>query len=174
MPTYLTEDSLGDHLKKIYNVNFIHDRPFIGRFKPDFRNDNLKLIVEFDGDRHYTMAKFILRDALKDKQEEELGYKVVRWPYFVQMTSKTAKMLLGVDYDVKQEYPHGFVDAKCVCPADFCMLGIEKFIADMKKLSKGIQEDIIKSLETKIANARFGWQEIIPSGLIERIEKELV
>ena len=171
MPAYLTEESLGNHLKKIFNADFIHDKPFIGKFRPDYRNDDLKLIVEFDGDRHYAMVNFILRDALKDKQEKELDYRVVRWPYFVQMTSEIAKIFLGVEYEVEQAYPHGFIDAKCVCPADFCMLGIEKFIDDVKKLSKDIQEDIIKSLESKIANARFGWQEVVPDGLMKIIRK---
>ena len=138
MSLYLTEESLGYHLKKIYNADFIHNKPFIGRFKPDYRNDDLKLIIEFDGDRHYTSAMVILRDMLKDKQEEELGYKVVRWPYFIQMTNETAKLLLGVRYNSEQTYPYGFIDEKCICPAEFCSLGIEKFINDMKKLSKNI------------------------------------
>ena len=44
MSLYLTEESLGYHLKKIYNADFIHNKPFIGRFKPDYRNDDLKIL----------------------------------------------------------------------------------------------------------------------------------
>ena len=78
MTEYLTEDSLGKNLEQIFDTHFVHDKTFIGKFRPDYRNDDLKLIVEFDGWQHYTSAINILRDYKKDKLEQDAGYKVIR------------------------------------------------------------------------------------------------
>jgi very-short-patch-repair endonuclease len=37
------------------------------RYRPDFRSERHRLIVEFDGDEHYRSAKKILRDEERDR-----------------------------------------------------------------------------------------------------------
>ena len=171
MSLYLTEESLGIHLKKIYNVDFIHNKSFIGRFKPDYRNDDLKLIVEYDGDRHYTMAKVALRDAFKDTKERELGYQIVRWPYFVQISRESIKYFLNIDVEIEQIYQHGFIDEHCVLPADFCELGIKKFIDDFMKFPEVIKLNIISSLKHKIQVSKYGIYEVVPKAFIDIVDK---
>ena len=36
--------------------------------RPDYRNDELMLIVEFDGEKHYTDPNVIYRDEQKDDE----------------------------------------------------------------------------------------------------------
>lgn len=147
--TYLTEDLLGNVLQKIIPRRWIHDKKFIGRTRPDFRNDVAKLIVEFDGSTHYTSAKRIVADKAKDSAEAQAGYKVVRIPYFVQLSAQTIKLLFSIDVKWEQTYQHGFIDKSCVLPADFCELGISKFKADLKRFSP-FKKEILESLERKI------------------------
>lgn len=150
-PEYLTEKSLGDFLGKYMPAaSWIHDKAFIGRARPDYRSDWLKILVEFDGYQHYTSASRIIKDREKDRLAAEAGYKTVRVPYFVQLSSYTVKTLFGMDIAVEQTYPHGFIDKACILPADFCELGLDKFKNDLDRLP-GIKTDIISSLRNKIS-----------------------
>ena len=143
---------------------WIHDKPYLGRFKPDYRNEQSLTIVEFDGDTHYTQASRVLADSAKDKIYAKAGYNIIRIPYFIQLSRSTCQTLFGLDLDVKQEYKHGFIDKHCVLPADFCELGIEKFKSDLAKF-KNEASDIIDSLKLKIAGAKYGVNEVIPKSL---------
>lgn len=150
---YLTEKILGEVLKKLYpNNTFIHDKsvPNSGsRRRPDYRCDELMLIVEFDGLHHYVNAEKILNEEEKTNMYESMGYKVIRVPYFVQITTDTIRHLFGIVFEHEQEYPHGFVDEKCVLPCDFCELGIEKFQKDLLSFDY-ILDDITHSLKNKV------------------------
>lgn len=148
---FLTEGKLESYLKLIFpNEIFIHNKTFPGyRFRPDFRCDNLKLVVEFDGDRHYTQAKVILNDQYKDYVLKEHGYKIVRIPNFVQLSTEVIKFLFGVDYEFEQIFPHGFISKEVTLPADFCCLGIKKFNNDLDKF-EFCKQDIIDSLINKV------------------------
>lgn len=150
---YLTEKSLGVFLKQLYPKHqFINNKvvPKSGlKNRPDFRNEKLKLIVEFDGYRHYSFAKSILIDREKDKTYSQLGYKIVRIPYFVQLSTGIIKLLFDKKLKIGQNYPHGFIDRKAMLPADFCELGIERFKKDLIFFSI-IKDDIKLSLENKI------------------------
>lgn len=83
--------------------DWIHDKSLgnVGGNKymnrPDYRSETLKLIVEFDGIHHYTNPDIILRDEKNTKLYMKLGYKVVRIPYFIQLTNDVVKELFNVD-----------------------------------------------------------------------------
>ena len=153
MSEYLTEAKLELYLKNIFpNTNIIRDRivPNSGiKNRPDFRIDELMLIVEFDGYGHYTKPKTILTDNMKDTTYQNMGYTVVRIPYFIQWSKELVKSLFGIDTTIKQTYPHGFIDKKAPLPAEFCSLGLEKFNEDLNKFSFA-KNDILISLKNKI------------------------
>lgn len=154
MEKFLTESSLIDYLNLIYpNIEWVHDKPFIKgkRARPDYRCEDLKIIVEFDGYNHYTTSSRILSDIENTKLYESLGYKVIRIPYFIQMSSIVIKCLFDVEVDIEQQYPHGFIsDTKFdLLPCDFNNLGIERFEKDLERFSY-IKEDIVLSLKNKI------------------------
>ena len=98
MGEYLTEEKLGEFLRKHFNEGeWIHDKCFLGRNRPDYRNDFYKMIVEFDGYAHYTSSKRIVLDGLKDELYHKNGYKVIHIPYFVQLSEKTISKLFGLN-----------------------------------------------------------------------------
>jgi hypothetical protein len=153
MPEYLTEENLNKELIKIYpNTIFIRDKKVPNsniEGYPDFRNEDLKIIVEFDGDRHYTQSKVIKKDELKNKTYSSLGYKVIRIPYFVQLNTKVIANVFNIKLNFQQKYPQGFIDIKALLPSDFCELGIEKFQLDLEKFYY-LKKEIVGSLKVKI------------------------
>lgn len=168
MPKYLTEINLKEILQVIKpTYEFIHDKIVPNsknkRMRPDFRCEELKLIIEFDGDSHYCKAERILKDKQKDDDYINLGYKIFRIPYFIQMSTKLLKIIFDEDIKFTQIYPNGFIDKKATLPADFCELGIELFIQDLEKFDY-CKDEIIESLKKKIEekeNMNF----VVPSSL---------
>lgn len=67
------------------------------RKRPDYRSEELKLIIEFDGKPHYDKPQKIFDDYSTKELYEKYGYKVVRIPFFIQLTNKIVKQLFGVD-----------------------------------------------------------------------------
>lgn len=103
--TGLHRTGLDEYLKAIFPAtdDWIHDKP-IGylntgycRKRPDYRSERLKLIVEFDGLQHYTSPSNILRDKQNTLFYEQLGYHVVRIPYFIQLTNSVVSELFGIN-----------------------------------------------------------------------------
>ncbi|WEF10960.1 endonuclease domain-containing protein [Pectobacterium actinidiae] len=154
MQCYLTEKNLGTLLKEIApELTFIHDSTVPGannkRRRPDYRCDSEMLIIEFDGDAHYCKAQRIVTDKEKDLDYINLGYTVFRIPYFIQITEGIIKKIFRKDISFTQRYPHGFIDSKVVLPADFCELGIQRFLRDLDIFSE-YKEGIIDSLTSKV------------------------
>lgn len=150
---YLTESRLQNALEYLYpNYNFINNKtvPYSGvAYRPDFRCEELKLIIEFDGPQHYTQTSTILRDFKKDEIYSSMGFKIIRIPCFVQLETKTIKLLFGLDYDKQLEFPHGFISKEATLPADFCELGVERFKQDLI-FYDCIKSEILESLKIKL------------------------
>ena len=106
---YLTETTLGVFLQNTFPNNWVHDKIVPNsniKNRPDYRCDELKMIVEFDGYLHYTSMKSILNDYKKDEVYKQMGYKIIRIPYFVQLESRTIKMLFGLDINFEHQYQY--------------------------------------------------------------------
>jgi hypothetical protein len=105
--TGLHRTGLDEYLNVIFpNTNdWIHDKQLgkingqLYRYRPDYRSESLKLIIEFDGLQHYTKPNNIERDIKNTKLYKKLGYRVVRIPYFIQLTNKAVETLFGVKVD---------------------------------------------------------------------------
>jgi len=153
MPDYLTEKNLGLILDELFPINdFIHDKSVPDsknkRRRPDYRSDERKLIIEFDGDSHYCAAQRIKSDMEKDQDYESLGYRIFRIPYFIQITSPVLKGVFDEDINFTQRYPNGFIDKKATLPSDFCELGVVQFLKDLQKFKYHAQE-ILETLKNK-------------------------
>ena len=103
--TDLHRTGLDEYLSVIFpnTHDWIHDKAFgihkDGKkynIRPDYRSDSLKMIVEFDGLPHYTNPQNIIKDKKNTSIYELNGYKVVRIPYFIQLTNKAVEELFGV------------------------------------------------------------------------------
>ena len=149
---YLTEERLSNIINIFYkDTKIIRDKCFLNhRFRPDFYLPELKLAIEYDGHPHYTEAKNVLNDTSKEMHLINNGVKLIRIPYFIQLNTYIISYLFNIDYKFDQIYPHGFIDKKVVMPADYCEIGISRFIKDLEKFSF-IKDEIIISLKNKIA-----------------------
>jgi hypothetical protein len=169
---YLNEARLGEHLKVIFPDNeFVHDKPVPDssnkRRRPDYRCDELMLIVEFDGISHYQNINIILSDIEKDKDYSSLGYRVLRIPYFVQLDKTTTYNIFGIALEEElYSYPQGFIDKKATLPASFCYNGLMKFEEDLKRFY-WLSPDILYSLESKIQE--LGEERVLPKPLLHLI-----
>lgn len=154
--TCLTEKNLIDYLLQIYpNSNWLYNKQFPGfKFKPDYRCEELKICVEFDGPRHYTKGKVVADDIIKTDIMKNLGYTVIRIPMYVQLDKRTVKALFDVDLDITNNYPHGFIQdtGTMVFPADFCPLGITRFHNELNGHLNCIKEEVYKSVFNKAMN----------------------
>lgn len=154
---HLTEKTLKDKLNIIFpGIEFIHNRqvPDSGlKTRPDYRNDELMLIVEFDGFTHYQKSEVQIRDVKKDRVYSNMGYKIIRIPYFVQLDNLTIDYFFGKNIKIENDYPHGFISPVCLLPADFNAKGIYLFNSILDNLNNNgcnkITEDIKASLICK-------------------------
>ncbi len=69
------------------------------RVRPDYRSEQLKMIVEYDGLPHYTSPDQWEKDESNQVFYESYGYKVVRVPYFIQLTNAVVEKLFGITVD---------------------------------------------------------------------------
>ena len=104
----------------------------------------------------------IKTDNEEEEIAKELGYKVIRIPYWIQLDSITVKHYFGVESDIKTECRHGFENTN-VFPASFCEKGIERFSQELKLLPGEIKYEIIMSLREKIKE--HGTEYVIPKSL---------
>ena len=153
--TGLHRTGLDQYLKVIFpNKEFIHDKTIPvshSRFRPDYRCEELKLIVEFDGLQHYTSPKNIKADEIKTKFYEENGYKVVRISYFIQLSNKAVKTLFDVDVTEKL-FNDKFPSLKDgATPACLCYAGVERMAREFSKFPEQYKTnvDFLESWENK-------------------------
>ncbi|NCD00386.1 MAG: hypothetical protein EOL95_11905 [Bacteroidia bacterium] len=141
---YTTESLLGEFLSNLLpNSEIIHDKKVpdsnIGN-RPDYRIEDLKLIIEFNGKFHYTNPKTILADKKKKYVYESMGYQVFELPYWIQLRAEVIYTMFEHYKEFKTNFkfkdfttfPHGFQSKDCPLPCDFCELGINRFIVERK------------------------------------------
>lgn len=118
----------------------------IKKLRPDYRSESLKIIIEFDGLPHYQNPDIILSDQEKDKIYEANGYKIVRIPYFIQLTQEVVKKMFNVE--VSQElFSYTNIANMSLgihtraTPAYLCPLGIKRMAKDYVKYPECFKYD---------------------------------
>lgn len=131
-----------DYLEVLYpGKTWIHDKPFgkrgdkTYRIRPDYLCEEEKIIIEFDGLQHYTNPENIIKDKNNQKIYESFGYKVIRIPYFIQITNEVAKEMFGVDIPDQLFDPTLYSMSKKWqnTPAFCCYSGIIRMANDFKR-----------------------------------------
>jgi len=141
--TGLHRTGLEDYLKVIYPTtnDWIHDKALgkindtLYRSRPDYRSEQLKLIVEFDGLPHYTNPDIIEKDLKNTELYMSFGYRVVRIPYFIQLTNKAVKTLFDIDVSedlFDEQVPSLGIKGRNT-PAYLCPAGIKRMAEEFKK-----------------------------------------
>lgn len=150
--TGLHRTGLEDYLKVIYPKidDWVHDK-IVGtvngtlyRSRPDYRSEKLKLIIEFDGIHHYTKPDIIEKDLKNTELYKRFGYKVVRIPYFIQLTKNAVKKLF--DVDISEELFDGAIPSLGIqgqnTPAYLCPAGIKRMALEFKKFPEQYETNI--------------------------------
>lgn len=159
----LDESVLGEMLAAIFGPeNVIKNKAFPGlKYKPDYRIENYKLIFEFDGPRHYTTTSRALTDNYVDSLYLTAGYKVIRFPYWIQPDVKLLNDLTGLSLpkgSVLFTYPNGFIHENVLLPADFCELGVAKFSHEYIANSIIKSKKYMTACRLKFGSAATGWK----------------
>ena len=71
----------------------VNKKFFNTKRRPDYRIDKYKLIFEYDGPDHYRNPFKIYSDKRKFNEYKNKGYRVVRWPYYMQLSKDAAKYI---------------------------------------------------------------------------------
>lgn len=141
--TGLHRTGLEDYLKVIFPGidDWIHDKTLglvngkLYRSRPDYRSEKLKLLIEFDGLQHYTKPDIIEKDLKNTELYQNLGYKVVRIPYFIQLSNKAVKYMF--DVDVSEELFNETISSLGIegqnTPAYLCPAGVKRMAEEFKK-----------------------------------------
>lgn len=169
---YLVQEKLEAALRQIVGEGAWHGReqPVIHgkrmRWDMVFSGSSGKVAVEFDGDEHYRHSLKIKVDREKDALARDGGYRVVRIPYWVQLTTETVKYYFGIEANIIQDFPHGFITTK-VFPASYCEMGIERFRRELDALPSAIRGAVVKSLRARAAEHGIAF--VLPAGLLSLI-----
>jgi len=150
--TGLHRTGLEEYLEVIFPEvkDWIHDKMLgdingkVYRNRPDYRSEKLKLIIEFDGLQHYTKPDIIEKDIKTTEIYNNLGYKVVRIPYFIQLTNKAVKVLFGIN--VTEELFNEEVSSLGIkgqnTPAYLCPAGVKRMALEFKKFPEQYRTNI--------------------------------
>lgn len=129
----------------------------------------INTLVEFDGAHHYQTAKVIVRDQLLSEFCQQKKIRLVRIPYWLQLDcsvfqwafgSQICKKYITNKIKLGTKYPHGFISDSCVLPADFSILGWNRFASEYSSLITppnefwSVAQAVWHSIETK--SVQFG------------------
>lgn len=152
---------LDAYLKLIFPdiTDWIHDKitgnTKLGKLRPDYRSESLKLIVEFDGIQHYQNSTQIIKDKINSEKYIAEGYKVVRIPWFIQLTKNTIKELFGVninDATVKLLDENITSFSKEANIENMSVEGIRRCVNDFIGFKDQFYSNLLKLHELKISN----------------------
>ena len=151
--TGLHRTGLEEYLKVIFpqTNDWIHDKA-IGeingqryRKRPDYRSESLRIIIEFDGLQHYTNPDIIEKDLENTKLYNSVGYKVVRIPYFIQLTNRAVKTMF--DKEVSENLFDGKFSSLSTngrnSPAYLCPAGVKRMAEEFKKFPEQYMTNIM-------------------------------
>jgi hypothetical protein len=165
---YLTESKLSKALQELLPNHWLGEQVPLAdtrqRWDMAYRIDGKVTVVEYDGDEHYRHSLKIKGDRAKDEVARSLGWRVVRFPYWIQLDTTTLKHFFSLESTVEQSFPHGFITTK-LFPASFCELGIERFRAELLSLPGSVRQEVLSSLRERITEQ--GVQYVLPSSLLD-------
>lgn len=164
---YLVQEKLETALKAIVGDSNWHGRELLvpgsrRRWDMAYQINRHITVVEFDGDAHYRDSLKIKVDCEKDLVAQQQGYSVVRFPYWLQLTSETAQHFFGLTAEIFQDFPHGFITTK-LFPASFCERGIERFERELNSLPATVKNSVLQSLKER--SYEHGVDYVLPSAL---------
>jgi hypothetical protein len=95
----------------------------------------LRIIIEFDGLQHYSNPDIIEKDIENTKLYNSGGYKVVRIPYFIQLTNRAVKTMFDIEVS-ENLFDEKFSSLNTKgrnSPAYLCPAGVKRMAEEFKK-----------------------------------------
>jgi hypothetical protein len=164
--SYLTEQRLKVALQQLLGDEWAGGHVALPgsrrRFDMAFRSQGMTVLVEYDGDEHYRHSMKIKADCEKDRLALENEMRLIRIPYWVQLDSIMAKHWFGLEADIEQSFPHGFITTK-LFPASFCELGVTRFRRELDSLPPQVRDAVVASLRERVAE--HGVEYVVPGAL---------
>ena len=100
---YLTESKLSAALQQIV-PGWMGDQVCVPgtrqRWDMAYRIDSIVIAVEYEGDEHYRHSIKIKGDRAKDEIARKQGYRIVRFPYWIQLDALPDEK--GTETDARQ------------------------------------------------------------------------
>ncbi|WP_108646124.1 hypothetical protein [Polynucleobacter rarus] len=145
----------------------------LARFSLDIYFPEDKIAFEYDGPDHYDKVSNHERDLRKNQLCLTEGIRLVRWPYYFQLTKDVARYLFPNNYtdnkyqeairivygvsDESQILAPGLHGSKFT-PANFTSLGIKRFINDLNNAPISLRSQVIHSfhLYEKMIESKHG------------------
>lgn len=141
------------------------------RYRPDVRIERLNLVVELDGINHFQSVKVIMSDRDKDEFLTSLGYKVIRIPFFIQLTTEIIEYYFGITNVKGSVCKCGFYSRtnnpstlNPNMPANFSSLGYQKYLKIVENLPIKSRNEIENSIEAAIE--LHGYEMVLPINVI--------
>ena len=167
---YTTQASLSTALHDIFRDTWQGDEITVPgsrrRWDMAYSEGGGIVVVEYDGDEHYRHSLKIRADHEKDRAAANAGYTVVRFPYWLQLESRTLLHFFGLSVTMGTDFPHGFITTKHF-PASFCELGIRRFQSELDTLPRDVRAEVVGSLEDRVE--QFGLEYVLPSSLFHLV-----
>ena len=104
----------------------------------------------------------IKADQEKDVLASENRMRLVRIPYWVQLDSMMARHWFGLEANIEQSFPHGFITTK-LFPASFCELGVARFRRELDALPAQVRFAVVASLRERVSE--HGIEYVLPREL---------
>lgn len=150
--TGVPRTGLDTYLKYIFpDVNdWVHDRQFpCMRVRPDYRSDLLKMVVEFDGLPHFQNRDVYIKDLEKTTKYEAAGYKVVRIPLYINLTTSVINNLFGTNLS-QDFFTFGISPFNATFqPNCFCITGLKRMAKDYLKYASEQIPTMMESIREK-------------------------
>lgn len=131
----------------------------------DCFSDKMKIIWEYEGPDHYENVWKLKRDEERAEYFINLGYKFLRWPYWLQLTKDVAKHYFGDDFSekkylraIKEVYKvdkpefvlsPGLHESKNT-PANYVANGVRRFMKELDELPKSAKAQLAEGLRRYI------------------------
>lgn len=131
----------------------------------DCYSDKMKIIWEYEGPDHYENVWKLKRDEERAEYFKNLGYKFLRWPYWLQLTKDVAKHYFGNDFSekkylkaIKEVYKvdkpefvlsPGLHESKNT-PANYVANGVRRFMKELNELPISAKAQLAEGLRRYI------------------------
>ena len=131
----------------------------------DCYSDKMKIIWEYEGPDHYENVWKLKRDEERAEYFENLGYKFLRWPYWLQLTKDVAKHYFGNNYSeekylkaIKEVYKVNKAEyvlspglhSSRNTPANYVANGVRRFMKELDELPRSAKAQLAEGLRRYI------------------------